>query len=67
MKHEEQKDPVAYSTSAHSIASVVDVSDRENKEIVVVEEEESATCLSAVLFHSALCVVARCHFMEKMS
>ena len=40
MEHEEQKDPVAQSTSAHSTTSAVDLSDRDNKETLVVKEEE---------------------------
>ena len=39
MEHEEQKDPVAQSTSAHSTTSAVDLSDRDNKETLVVKEE----------------------------
>ena len=41
MEHEEQKDPVAQSTSAHSTTSAVDLSDRDNKETPVVKEEET--------------------------
>ena len=41
MEHEEQKDPVAQSTSAHSTTSAVDLSDRDNKETLVVKEEET--------------------------
>ena len=39
MEHEEQKDPVAQFTSAHSTTSAVDLSDRDNKENLVVKEE----------------------------
>ncbi len=44
MEHEEQKDPVAQSTSVHSTTSAVDFS----KETLVVKEEEH---LSPVLLH----------------
>ena len=40
-KYEEQKDPVAQSTSARSTTSAVDLSDRDNKETLVVKEEET--------------------------
>ena len=41
MEHEELKDPVALSTSAHSTTSAVDLSDRDKKENLVVKEEET--------------------------
>ena len=41
MEHEEQKDPVAQSTSAHSTTSAVGLSDRDYKETLVVKEEET--------------------------
>ena len=41
MEHEEQKDPVAQSTSAHFTTPAVDLSDRDNKETLVVKEEET--------------------------
>ena len=41
MEHEEQKDPVAQSTSVHSTTSTVDLSDRDSKETLVVKEEET--------------------------
>ena len=39
MEHEEQKDPVA--TSVHSTTSAVDLFDKDSKETLVVEEEET--------------------------
>ena len=41
MKHEEQKDSVAYSKSLHFTTSAVDLSDRDSKGILVVKEEET--------------------------
>ena len=41
MEHKEQKDPVAQSTFAFFITSTVDLSERDNKETLVVKEEET--------------------------
>ena len=41
MAHEEQKDPVAQSTSTFPTTSTVDLSERDKKEILVVKEEET--------------------------
>ena len=41
MEHEKQKGPVAQFTSAHSTTSAVDLSDRGNKDNLVVKEEET--------------------------
>ena len=41
MEHEEQKDPVAQSTSAHFTTPAVDLSDRDNKENLVVKKVET--------------------------
>ena len=41
IEHEEQKDPVAQSTSAQSTTSAVDLSDRDKKKNLVVKEEET--------------------------
>ena len=41
MEHEEQKDPVAKSTSVQSTTSAVDLPDKDSKETLVVKEEET--------------------------
>ena len=41
MKSKRQKDPVAQSTSARFTISAVDFADRNNKETLVVKEEET--------------------------
>ena len=41
MAHEEQNDPVAQTTSKSPTTSTADLSERDNKEIPVVKEEET--------------------------
>ena len=42
MEHDEQKDPVAQSTSIFHNTSIVDLFDRDNKETLLVKEEETS-------------------------
>ena len=42
MEHDEQKDPVAQSTSIFPNTSTVDLFDRDNKETLLVKEEETS-------------------------